>query len=245
MALPPSSPGRHAAITAQVGGDTCATTSAAAGRFELALPAGVAAVEGAAPALAAAATGAAAAAAEAAKGASEAAAAATTLSAGEIFKKASKRALGGGFSGAIAGVIQVCTLMWSRRDVDTACDVVAARLRGRARATSGAAPVVPGQLCESHEVPSHGMHSRPRDCSPAAPMPTAPRGPRARPSVGTFHSDAPRLVMRSLSTKPLLGNRIGFADAMEKQQLLMRRGQEEARGAARLQLARPADQQRR
>ena len=33
---------------------------------------------------------------------------------GEVMKKASKRALGGGISGAIAGVIQVCTLMWLR-----------------------------------------------------------------------------------------------------------------------------------
>ena len=48
----------------------------------------------------------------AAAGAEAAAAVAPSL--GEIMKKASKRALGGGMSGAIAGVIQVVTLMWMR-----------------------------------------------------------------------------------------------------------------------------------
>jgi len=36
------------------------------------------------------------------------------VSLGEILKKASKKALGGGLSGAVAGVIQVCALMWMR-----------------------------------------------------------------------------------------------------------------------------------
>ena len=42
------------------------------------------------------------------------AAAAATMTFSEIMKKAGKKALGGGISGLIAGVIQVVTLMWLR-----------------------------------------------------------------------------------------------------------------------------------
>jgi hypothetical protein len=52
--------------------------------------------------------------AQAATAAAAAPAAAATVSLSEILAKASKKALGGGISGAIAGVIQVCALMWLR-----------------------------------------------------------------------------------------------------------------------------------
>ena len=38
----------------------------------------------------------------------------TTLSIGQIFRKAGRKALGGGLPGAVAGVVQVLTLMWLR-----------------------------------------------------------------------------------------------------------------------------------
>uniref|UniRef100_A0A6U9X4E8 Mitochondrial carrier protein n=1 Tax=Pseudo-nitzschia australis TaxID=44445 RepID=A0A6U9X4E8_9STRA len=45
----------------------------------------------------------------------------TTLSVGEIFRKAGRKALGGGLPGAAAGVVQVFTLMWLRTAINYQC----------------------------------------------------------------------------------------------------------------------------
>jgi len=44
-----------------------------------------------------------------------------TLSIGEIFRKAGRKALGGGLPGAAAGVVQVFTLMWLRTTINYQC----------------------------------------------------------------------------------------------------------------------------
>ena len=44
-----------------------------------------------------------------------------TLSIGEIFSKAGRKALGGGLPGAVAGVVQVLTLMWLRTTINYQC----------------------------------------------------------------------------------------------------------------------------